>query len=214
MLNLLSIKKSYENKRVEITNRIQEFEAIGSHSDNKQLFEEMAYCIFTAGASAKMGINAVNATRQIIHCASATELSAKLHGVYRFPNIRSKYIVHTRDYLSKEFNMDIRKMLKSLNGNPEKRKFLATNKNVKGLGFKEASHYLRNIGFRGYGILDKHIVNCMYELGITDSNKPPSTEKKYLELEARLKRFSELNNIDFDHLDLLLWSEKTGSILK
>lgn len=214
MLTLLSIKESYEIKGTSIKKRIKEFKAIGESSDNKQLFEEMAYCIFTAGASAKMGLNAVNATRGIIHHASASELSDRLKGVYRFPNIRSKYVVHTRDYISREYNMDIRTMLGSFDNQLQRRKFLATNKDIKGLGFKEASHFLRNIGFRGYAILDKHIVNCMHELGLISSTKPPATESRYMELEEKLKKFSTLNNIDFDDLDLLLWSEKTGTILK
>lgn len=214
MSSLLSLKESYKKKRPEILKRINEFEEIKKNANNSQLFEEMAYCIFTAGASAKMGISAVNATRGIIQKASARELSKKLKGVYRFPNSRSEYIVHTREYIRNEYDMDIMKMLNSQSSMLDMRKFLAVNKNIRGIGFKESSHYLRNIGFKGYGILDKHIIKWMYELGITDTKRTPSSEKIYLELELKLKRFSEKLNIDFDHLDLLLWSEKTGYILK
>jgi N-glycosylase/DNA lyase len=94
------------------------------------------------------------------------------------------------------------------------RDFFATNKGIKGLGYKEASHFLRNIGFKGYAILDIHILRSLHEFGVIDSPKPPSTRNKYLETEAKLKEFAKEISIDFDELDLLLWSNRTGEVLK
>ena len=85
---------------------------------------------------------------------------------------------------------------------------------IKGLGYKEASHYLRNIGFKGYGILDKHIIRCLAELGVLDSAKPPTTRARYLASEGLMKDFAKEVGINFDELDLALWSMKTGKILK
>jgi len=85
---------------------------------------------------------------------------------------------------------------------------------VKGLGYKGASHFLRNVGFEGYAILDKHIVRCLYELGVIDSSKPPTTRGRYLQTEGEMRRFANEASINFDELDLLLWSMKTGEILK
>jgi len=96
----------------------------------------------------------------------------------------------------------------------ERRDWLAKDPRVKGLGYKEASHFLRNIGFKGYGILDKHIVRCLCELGVIDSPKPPTARRRYLETEQRMREFAADARIDFDELDLLLWSMKTGEILK
>ncbi len=214
MITLSSIRSNHKLKRKEIKSRLKEFEKIGKNAGNEKLFEEMALCIFTAGASAKMGINAVNSIKDILAHGSLAELKKRLRGVYRFPNARAGYIIHTRNYLTREFDMNLRKLLLSFNNPIERRSFIAKNKDIKGLGFKESSHFLRNIGFKGYGILDKHIVNCMYELNLIKTNKPPTNEKSYLELEDRLKEFSQKNNLDFDELDLLLWSEKTGVILK
>ena len=86
--------------------------------------------------------------------------------------------------------------------------------NIKGIGYKEASHYLRNIGFFGNAILDKHILKTLFEFGIIVSPNPPSTKKKYLATEEIMRNFAEEIRIDFDELDLLLWSNKTGEILK
>ena len=95
-----------------------------------------------------------------------------------------------------------------------RRDFLAANPGIKGIGYKEASHFLRNVGFNGYAILDKHILRTLTEFGVIDSPKPPTTKKKYLDIEERMREFSVKICIDVDELDLLLWSNKTGEILK
>ena len=92
--------------------------------------------------------------------------------------------------------------------------WLVREKGIKGLGYKEASHYLRNIGFSGYAILDKHVLRCLFELKIIDEPKPPNTRSRYLTVEEKLKQFAAGAGIDFDELDLVLWSIKTGEILK
>ena len=104
--------------------------------------------------------------------------------------------------------------IESLEDKIELRGFFATSKGVKGIGYKEASHFLRNIGFKGYAILDKHVLRSLHEYGVIDNPKPPTSGKKYLEIEAKMKEFAKEIDIDFDDLDLLLWSNKTGEILK
>ncbi|MGI9533773.1 MAG: N-glycosylase/DNA lyase, partial [Thermodesulfobacteriota bacterium] len=142
------------------------------------------------------------------------EIKNKLQGIYRFYNIRSDYIFHTREYLKNSYGFKIRELLDSFNCDTDRRDFFALNKNIKGIGFKEASHFLRNIGYKGYAILDKHILNSLVELNVIDENKLPSNRKRYLEIEKKYKIYAEYNDFDVDELDLLLWSEKTGKILK
>jgi thermostable 8-oxoguanine DNA glycosylase len=57
-------------------------------------------------------------------------------------------------------------------------------------------------------------MRCLTEVGVVDSAKPPSTRGKYLETEQELIRFAKEIRVDFDELDLVLWSMKTGEILK
>ena len=76
------------------------------------------------------------------------------------------------------------------------------------------NRFERNIGFKGYAILDKHVLNCLAELKIIEDPKPPNTRTKYLNVEEKLKQLTEMTQIDFDELDLVLWSMKTGVILK
>ena len=110
--------------------------------------------------------------------------------------------------------MQLRKKLESFDCDFARRDWLVKEKGIKGLGYKEASHYLRNIGFKGYAILDKHILRCLAELGFIEDPKPPGNRARYLAYEEKLKDLARLTGIDFDELDLVLWSHKTGEILK
>jgi N-glycosylase/DNA lyase len=183
---------------------------------DSRLWEEMVYCIFTAGASAKMGLRSVDALRPLLKTGAQAEMTKALvaAGAHRFPNARPGYVIVTRNYLEESFSMQLRRRLDSFRDPMERRDWLATEPRIKGLGYKESSHFLRNIGFKGYGILDKHIVRCLCELKVIDSPKPPTSRGRYLETEDRMRRFAAATGIDFDELDLLLWSTKTGEILK
>lgn len=209
-----NLKQAYIKKKPAIRSRLNEFRRIRKEADDNELFEELTFCICTAGASAKMGLKSVEAMRDILLTGSLKSLRKRLDGVHRYPNARPAYIIHTREYLKNEHNFKIKDLLESFNDLIERRDFLAKNKNIKGIGYKESSHFLRNIGFSGYTILDKHILNTLFELKIIENPKPPTTRDKYLETEEKLIKFSSNLGIHIDELDLLLWSEKTGEILK
>ena len=181
---------------------------------DERLWEEMVYCIFTAGASARMGLGAVEAVRHLLAAGTQRELAAALSGRHRYPNSRSGYIVVTREYLSGDCGMRLRERLEGFADPVERRDWLARERGVKGLGYKESSHFLRNVGLRGYAILDKHILRCLAEVGRISSPQPPTTRARYLATEESLRGFARDVGVDFDELDLVLWSLKTGEILK
>lgn len=208
------LKESYQQKRAAIRARLAEFRKFYEQGDDSLLFEELVFCIFTAGASARMGLNCIERIRPILMTGTQEELGEALKGAHLYPNSRAGYIVHTREYLKREIGMKLRAQLKKLSDREARRDFFAANADIKGIGYKEASHYLRNIGYRGYAILDKHVLRSLNEMGVIDSPKPPNTKKKYLEIEGLMIAFAEQIGIDFDELDLLLWSNKTGEILK
>jgi len=211
-----SLHVAHAARSKEIRARLREFRRVWRTASDQRLWEEMVYCIFTAGASAKMGLRSVEALRSLLATGSQQAMTRALvaAGAHRFPNARPGYVVITRDYLQDSFSMRLRERLEGFRDPFERRDWLATEPRIKGLGYKEASHFLRNIGFPGYGILDKHIMRCLAELGVVDSPKPLTTRKRYLETEARMRQFSRDVEIDFDELDLVLWSMKTGEVLK
>ena len=208
------LRKDYRKKKPAIVQRLSEFKAVYEKGD-RAIFEELCYCILTAGSSAKMGMRTVEALKDILHSGTETELQqrARAHRV-RFWRIRPSYIVLTREYLKDACDMKLRRLLESFDCRDGRRDFFAKNKSVKGLGYKESSHFLRNIGFPGYAILDKHILNSLREMGVISKRMRPATLAGYLEIEKRLEQFAREIGIDMDHLDLLLWSRKTGEILK
>ena len=207
------LRLSYIGKKDLITARLNEFREVFEKGDDRRIFEELVFCIFTANASAKMALKSVEAVKDIIMDANKREISKRLRHAHRFPNARSNYSVLTREYLRREFDFKLRDLIFSFEDPMERRDFFAS-EDIMGLGYKEASHFLRNIGFRGYAILDKHILRSLYEFGVLDSPKPPTTKNGYLGTENKFKEFANLLEIQLDELDLLLWSERTGEILK
>ena len=206
---------TYQEKRLVIQARLAEFAAINKSAVDATLFEELIFCIFTAGCSARMGLNSIERVRKLLLNGSPENLENALVGAHRYPWARAGYLIHTRNYLQLECEMKLREKLNSFGADMEARRdFFAANKGIKGIGYKEASHFLRNIGYRGYAILDKHILRTLHEFGRIESPAPPSNKKNYLVTEEIMRNFAEELTIDFDELDLLLWSNKTGEILK
>ncbi len=213
-ITIENIRRTHRKRRSEIRERLGEFREIGTRGSDEHLWAEMVYCFFTGGCSARMGLNALEAVKPILLTGDQTQLANALSGVHRYPNARARYIVASREFLRGHCDLKLRGKLDSFDCRLERRDWLVKEKGIKGLGYKEASHYLRNIGFRGYAILDKHVLNCLAELKIIDDPKPPNTRAKYLTVEEKLKKLTEMSGVDFDELDLVLWSMKTGVILK
>lgn len=210
------IRATHKARKKEIRDRLDQFRQVWRKGTDAQLWEELVFCIFTAGASARMGFRAVEAVRPFLLDGAREDMTVALRnaGAHRFPVERPGYIVVTRNYLREDCDMALRRKLKAFTNPMERRDWLAQEKKIKGLGYKEASHFLRNIGFRGYAILDKHVMQCLMDLKVVETTKPPATRARYLEIEERLRAFAREIRIDFDELDLVLWSLKTGEVLK
>lgn len=208
------VKETHSARGAEIRRRLAEFDAIWQQGTNEKLWEEMVFCFFTGGCSAKMGLRSVEAVRPFLIEGDHEELMNALVGVHRYPRARAGYIVASREFLQEHCALDLRGKLESFENALKRRDWLVKEKRIKGLGYKEASHYLRNIGYKGYAILDKHILRSLAELGYIEDPTPPSTRTKYLATEEKLKQLAEDLKIDFDEMDLVLWSLKTGEILK
>jgi len=132
---------------------------------------------------------------------------------YRFPNTRARYIVDARKHknLLKVYVKIVKSLLKVKNDEKELREWLI--KNVKGIGYKEASHFLRNIGYTNFAIIDFHIIEILTKHKIIERPKV-LTKKKYLEIEDILWKIARKSNINLAELDLYLWYLETGKILK
>ena len=161
----------------------------------KETFQELCFCLLAANTSSRMAMRVMEGVGDVIFTGTEEQIREKLHQLRcRFYNKRAEYIFHARAIPIKM-----------------ERDYLA--ENIKGFGYKESSHFLRNMGHSGYAILDKHVLNAMLEFGVI--KKIPNRNKKtYLLLEKKLQKFSQEVGIGMDDLDFVLWSRKGGEILK
>lgn len=205
-----ALKTYHASIRSSVLRRLDEFRQIWERGD-EAVFEELVFCILTAGASALMGIKGVDAIRPILWTGTAEELAQRM-SFHLYPMARARYIISVREFVQNELNGHICDWIVSFPDREKRRD--ACVQHFLGIGYKEASHFLRNIGFRGYVILDKHILRSLHAFGIIDSEKSPPTRKRYLETEKRYLAFAKSVNIDPDELDLTLWASRTGMIVK
>ncbi|MFQ5976453.1 MAG: N-glycosylase/DNA lyase [Candidatus Hydrothermarchaeales archaeon] len=209
---LKHILDSYKYKREEIKARLKEFEKVGEEGDER-IFTELCFCILTPQSKAKVCDSAVQnlVKTNMLFEGTAEEIRLYLAGV-RFPNNKARYISEARKLFTARGGLKIKDEMGSFDDDRELRRWLVSK--IRGLGYKEASHFLRNIG-RGadLAILDRHILKNLTLLGVIDEEKAVSN-KAYLEIESRMLQFSKEVNISLAELDFLLWSEETGEIFK
>ncbi|MGI9533774.1 MAG: hypothetical protein ACR2NW_02385 [Thermodesulfobacteriota bacterium] len=205
------IKSIYKAVEHEIDERLEEFSYIHRKESNEHIFKELCFCILSSGVGPKIAEKSVAALGIKLFTGSENELIELLTGTHKYPD-KASYIYSTREYLKENFNLNLISKLKSINDFNERRDFIAANKGVRGIGYVQASHFLRNIGFSGYAILDKNILNTLFELGVTEDLKPPTSKKRYLDKEDKMRLFSEKLQISIDKLDLILWYRKTNRV--
>lgn len=196
------LKKSKVKK--EIDKKLKLFKSFHKKS-NKEWFCELCFCILTANSKAKTAINIQKEVKTVGFCTMCLgDLSKTIkRNKHRFHNNKAKYIVEARKY------MNIKDLIKgevAKHGQTGAREWLV--KNIKGLGYKEASHFLRNVGYSDVAILDRHI------LGLIGEDKKALTKKRYLEIEKRFLQLAHKLGMSPAELDMYLWSKKTGIVLK
>jgi len=205
------IRARFEQKKPAIQNRLNEFKQIFSECNSKKLFAELAFCLCTPQSRAVVCDKAIKNLEKtgILFSGSAAQIERNLDGV-RFSGNKSKWIVEARE----KYLQNLSKTLKSFRTSEQAREWIV--ENIKGIGMKEAGHYLRNIGFWGehLAILDRHILKHLVEEKIIPEVPKSLTPKIYLEIEKKMKRFSERVGLSLYELDLFWWSEESGIVLK
>jgi N-glycosylase/DNA lyase len=143
---------------------------------------------------------------------SEEEVLDCLYGV-RFKYKKAKYIIEVRELFKTTGSISIRGEIQENNSPFEIREWLV--KNVKGMGYKEASHFLRNVGkCQDLAILDRHILKNLKLIGVIEKVPESLPPSKYIELEHAMKEFSKEIGIPLDHLDIVLWYKETREIFK
>ncbi|MCD6511661.1 MAG: N-glycosylase/DNA lyase [Thaumarchaeota archaeon] len=185
-----------------VRKRMEEFE--GKRGE-EELFKELCFCLLTANFTAEGGIRIQNEVGDGFLKLDEGELVRRLKELgHRYPRARARYIVEARRLygrLERIKGWDAR----------EAREWLV--RNVKGLGYKEASHFLRNIGFKDVAIIDRHVLRFLEEIGIA-KRKRSLGRRDYMRLEGELSEIAKGLGISLGELDLYIWYLMTGKVLK
>jgi N-glycosylase/DNA lyase len=214
MEDLIYLKNSYEKKRPEIRKRLESFKKIWEGSD-ENIFAELCFCLLTPMSRARAADEAINRLleKKFLLTGNKNQIIREVTDVgVRFPENKGNFIVEARGFFTRNGAIDIKSKLNQ-GTSTAKREWLV--KNIKGLGYKEASHFLRNIGFgSNLAILDRHIMKNLLKYGVIKEIPKCLTKKCYLSVENKMKEFSKKVGIPLAELDLLFWSEETGEIFK
>ncbi|MFA4991219.1 MAG: N-glycosylase/DNA lyase [Candidatus Omnitrophota bacterium] len=202
----------YKEKKKEIRDRLRDFRDNYKKGD-EHVFSELCFCLLTPQADALKCDAAIKDLREtgLLVNGSAGDIRPRIKAA-RFWNNKSRYLVEARRLFKKNGCFRVKPLIneEDISGT---RDWLV--KNVKGMGYKEASHFLRNIGFgRDLAILDVHILKNLKRCGVIRKLPRSLTKKEYFNIENKLRKFSKKIKIPMDELDLLFWSRETGVVFK
>ena len=210
-LTVEDLMQIYIPIKPKIEARLQDFSRIWETASDEELFRELVFCLLTPQSRARTCWRAVERLERkcMINEAGPAQISEELVGV-RFNKRKAEYICLAREKFP---SGSLRRSLAGFSDPTAAREWLV--ENIKGMGHKEASHFLRNIGLgESLAILDRHILKNLALLGVIA--EPPSTlsRRLYLEIERNMKQFSKQAMIPMGHLDLLLWYKEAGEVFK
>ena len=211
-VNLVSVTnnliKEIENLKIKIggeaNKKLEEFKENFNISP-KQKFIELCFCILVANTSIKKTYEVWKQIYKNFLLFSEDKLKKELKRLScRFYNKKASYIVSDRKFIREiDFIVKTKKDF-------EARKWLV--KNIKGIKWKESSHFLRNLGFKNFAILDRHVLKILEERKIIDKIPKTLTKKIYLEIEEKLRNIAESLNLNLAELDLYLFYLDTEKI--
>jgi N-glycosylase/DNA lyase len=200
------LRREHAGRKKALRNRLADFAAVS----RDEYFYELVYCLLTPQSSAANAGRAVEALKTAGLYENDIDAAPLLHQkefYIRFHNTKARHLREAREGFPEIMNH-----LCNGSSAPALRTWLVGN--VRGLGWKEASHFLRNIGYRDLAILDRHILKNLKNHRVIRSIPRTLTRARYLTIERRFSRFAERVGIPMDELDLLFWSRETGEILK
>lgn len=209
------IEKIYKEISPAIKKRLKEFKEIWKNGDDASIYLELSFCILTPQSKAKNAWKAIGILNEntLLFTGTPEEISEYLN-IVRFKNNKAKYLVLLREQMTDEDGkICTKRFFQTLETVDEKREWIV--KNIKGMSYKEAGHFLRNVGFgKEIAILDRHILKNLAKLDIIEEVPKTITPKLYKEIEQKLKKYCEFVKIDMDEMDLLLWYIEAGEIFK
>ncbi len=206
-----------ERWRGEARRRVAEFEALWREASDGRLFAELAFCLLTPQSPAVRCWAAVEelVDEGLLLSGSRREIAEVLRrsGV-RFHRTKALNITLARRVFAPSGQPRVRVILQPFGTDAAAaREWLV--QNVRGMGMKEASHFLRNVGLGlNLAVLDRHILRAMLRAGAVEELPRTLTRRRYLELERRFCELAARLGCTPAELDLAIWAEATGFVFK
>lgn len=210
------IKSIYNEWQTRINEQLANFKNTYVNGSEIDVLAELAFCLFTPQSNAQNCWRAVESLldKGVLLDGDQSQIQNELNGV-RFHYTKAKHLVRARPlFYGDDHELAIKSKVASFGDDHIAMRQWFVDK-VIGLGMKEASHFLRNIGFGSkYAILDRHILRNLLELEIITEIPETLSKKLYLEIEKLTIEFALENNIPVDALDMVFWIRAKGEIFK
>ncbi|MDY6932613.1 MAG: N-glycosylase/DNA lyase [Spirochaetota bacterium] len=208
------IVEIYNSIRSRIETQLESFRRIWIEFDDKDIFAELVFCLLTPQSRAKSCWIAVNNLRKknLLFNGCYNDINMELNLV-RFKNRKTEYILLSRNLFITDGKISLKNSINQLDNVYSKRDWLV--ERIKGFGYKEASHFLRNIGFsENIAILDRHILKNLRLSRVIDEIPDSLSKKRYIDMENRMKDYATDIRIPLNHLDFVFWYMETGDVFK
>jgi len=204
-MKIEDIVKSLEEKiGKDIKNKLEEFEK-NKNLSKEEKFIELCFCILVANSSMEKTFKIWKEIGYDFLRLSKRELAQKLKEFgYRFYNKRAEYIIEARK------KIDLLEEILKMNDEFEIRNELV--KNFKGIGWKEASHFLRNLGYKNFAIIDRHVLKVLKQFRIIERIPKSLSKKVYLDIENKLRSVAKALKMNLAELDFYLFYISSGKI--
>ncbi|MBI2138137.1 N-glycosylase/DNA lyase [Candidatus Woesearchaeota archaeon] len=212
MRNLISEINALKDSSVgrSVNKRLSDFSSFQKRPA-QDWFSELCFCLLTSNSKAKTAWNIqkeldYDGFMALTHEQLSRRIRANKH---RFHNTKASFIIEARKHPGIK---DVITPIVESSGGSAAREWLV--ENIKGLGYKEASHFLRNVGYFGLAILDRHINSIMLENGLIKEIPKSLGRKQYLEVEKKFKALADKVDMAPGELDMYMWYMKAGEVLK
>jgi N-glycosylase/DNA lyase len=197
------LQREYRERRNEIRSRLADFSSV----KGEDVFYELCFCLLTPQSKGRRCDEAVQKLKQAQFFTRNVSLISILREKTRFHKTKAASL----EKMKKMYPLVVEQLRQ------ERDPFVLRSwlvEHVHGMGMKEASHFLRNIGYRGLAILDRHILRNLVKSDVLKELPLTLTSRVYLDIEQKLFTFSKSMKIPADELDLLFWSMETGEVFK
>ncbi len=203
----------YKKRKDSIKKRLKEFSEVHKSKD-EDIFSELCFCLLTPQSKAVYCDKAVKelVSSGLLFKGNEDVIKNILRGNVRFHNKKAAYLVGAREFFRDGKKLNLKGKL-DITNTFSAREWLV--RNIKGLGYKEASHFLRNIGLgKDIAIIDRHILKNLKKYGAIKRIPASISRNNYIGLEEAMRNFSKKVKIPMEELDLLFWSAQTGFVFK